>query len=67
MTLRGISSPIAVARWKTGSEMTITEEPTVSPGMQAELAEMRDVEVELTAFATRWLATIEENETDAGS
>ena len=40
--------------------MTITEEPTVSPGMQAELAEMRDVEVELTAFATRQLAAIEE-------
>ena len=66
MTLRGISSPIAVARWKTGSEMTITEEPTVSPGMQAELAEMRDVEVELTAFATRQLAAIEETTPDPG-
>jgi hypothetical protein len=31
MTLRGISSPIAVARWKAGSEMTLAEEPAVSP------------------------------------
>ena len=34
-------------------------EPTVSPGMQAELREMREVEAELTAFATRQLATFE--------
>jgi hypothetical protein len=61
MTLRGISSPIAVARWKTGSEMTMTEEPSVSLGMQAELREMREVEAELTAFATRRIAAIEEN------
>jgi predicted nuclease of restriction endonuclease-like (RecB) superfamily len=66
MTLRGISSPIAVARWKTGSEMTLTEEPTVSPGLQAGLAEMREVEAELTAFATRQLATIEQSTDDAG-
>ena len=66
MTLRGISSPIAVARWKTGSEMTMTEEPSVSPGMRAELAEMREVEAELTAFATRQIAAIEETTTDAG-
>jgi predicted nuclease of restriction endonuclease-like (RecB) superfamily len=66
MTLRGISSPIAVARWKTGSEMTLTEEPTVSPGLQVELAEMREVEAELTAFATRQLATLEQS-TDAAS
>lgn len=64
MTLRGIASPIAVARWKTGSEMPLTEEPTVSPGMQAELAEMRDVELELTTFATRQLAAIEGNTAD---
>jgi hypothetical protein len=32
MALRGISSPIAVARWKTGSEMTLTDEPAVSQG-----------------------------------
>ena len=64
MTLRGISSPIAVARWKTGSEMTLTEEPTVSPGMQAELEEMREVEAELTAFATRQIAAIEETTAD---
>jgi predicted nuclease of restriction endonuclease-like (RecB) superfamily len=64
MTLRGISSPIAVARWKTGSEMTMTEEPTVSPGMRAELAEMREVEAELTAFATRQIAVIEETTAD---
>jgi len=64
MTLRGISSPIAVARWKTGSEMTLTEEPTVSPGLQAELAEMREVEAELTAFATRQIAAIEETTAD---
>ncbi len=61
MTLRGISSPIAVARWKTGSEMTLTEEPAVSPGMRAELREMREVEAELTAFAGRRLAALEEN------
>jgi hypothetical protein len=61
MTLRGIASPTVVARWKPGSEMTLTEEPTASPGMRAELAEMRDVEVELTAFATRQLAAIERN------
>ena len=66
MTLRGISSPIAVARWKTGSEMTLTEEPTVSPGLQAELAEMREVEAELTAFATRQIAAIEETTADPG-
>ena len=60
MTLRGISSPIAVARWKTGSEMTLTEEPAVSPGMRAELQEMREVEAELTAFATRQIAAIED-------
>jgi len=64
MTLRGISNPIAIARWKTGSEMTLTEEPTVSPGMQAELREMREVEAELTAFATRQIAAIEENTAD---
>jgi hypothetical protein len=64
LTLRGIASPIAVARWKTGSEMTITEEPTVSPGMQAELREMREVEAELTAFATRQIAAIEEGTAD---
>ncbi len=66
MTLRGIASPIAVARWKAGSEMTMTEEPTVSPGMRAELAEMREVEAELTAFATRQIAAIEETTTDPG-
>ena len=66
MTLRGISSPIAVARWKTGSEMTMTDEPTVSPGMQAELREMREVEAELTAFATRQIAAIEETTSDPG-
>lgn len=60
MTLRGISSPIAIARWKTGSEMTLTEEPAVSPGMRAELQEMREVEAELTAFATRQIAVIED-------
>lgn len=60
MTLRGISSPIAVARWKTGSEMTLTDEPAVSPGMRAELQEMREVEAELTAFATRQIAAIED-------
>jgi hypothetical protein len=60
MTLRGISSPIAVARWKAGSEMTLTEEPAVSPGMRAELQEMREVEAELTAFATRQIAVIED-------
>jgi predicted nuclease of restriction endonuclease-like (RecB) superfamily len=64
MTLRGISSPIAVARWKTGSEMTMTDEPTVSPGMHAELQEMREVEAELTAFAARQLAAIEEDTGD---
>jgi len=64
MTLRGISSPIAVARWKTGSEMTMTEEPSVSPGMRAALQEMRDVEVELTAFATRQIAAIEKSTAD---
>jgi hypothetical protein len=64
LTLRGISSPIAVARWKTGSEMTLTDEPTVSPGMRAELQEMREVEAELTAFAARQLAVIEEDTTD---
>lgn len=64
MTLRGISSPIAVARWKTGSEMTLTDEPSVSPAMQAELREMREVEAELTAFATRQIAAIEENAAD---
>ncbi len=60
MTLRGISSPIAVARWKTGSAMTLTEEPTVSLGMRAELQEMREVEAELPAFATRQIAAIED-------
>ena len=64
MTLRGISSPIAVVRWKTGSEMTMTEEPSVSPGMRAALQEMRDVEVELTAFATRQIAAIEKSTAD---
>lgn len=59
MTLRGISSPIAVARWKTGSELTLTEEPTISPGMRVELREMREVEAELTAFTTRRLAAHE--------
>jgi len=65
MTLRGITSPIAVARSKTGSEMTLTEEPTVSPEMRAELQEMREVEAELTAFATRQIAAIEDT-TDPG-
>ena len=65
MTLRGISSPIAVARWKTGSQITVTEEPTVSPGIRAQLQEMRDVETELTAFATRQLALREENPPDS--
>jgi hypothetical protein len=60
MTLRGITGPIAVARWRTGSEMALTEEPTVSPGMRAELQEMREVEAELTAFATRQIAVIQD-------
>lgn len=59
MTLRGISSPIAVARWKTGSEMTLSEQPAVSPGLHTELREMREVEMELTAFATRQLDALE--------
>ena len=45
--------------------MTLTEEPTVSPGMRAELQEMREVEAELTAFATRQIAAIEDT-TDPG-
>jgi hypothetical protein len=59
MTLRGISSPIAVARWKAGSEMTLGERPAVALGMQTELRELREVEAELTAFATRRLAAFE--------
>jgi hypothetical protein len=60
MTLRGISSPIAVARWTTGSQTTLAENAAISAGMQAELREMREVETELAAFATRRLASIEE-------
>jgi predicted nuclease of restriction endonuclease-like (RecB) superfamily len=59
MTLRGISSPIAVARWKAGSEMTLGEQPAVSPATQSDLRELREVEGELAAFATRQLAAFE--------
>ncbi|HEY2768266.1 MAG TPA: PDDEXK nuclease domain-containing protein [Solirubrobacteraceae bacterium] len=59
MALRGISSPIAVARWKTGSEMTLTEAPVVSPGARTDLKEMREVKAELTAFATRQLVALD--------
>jgi predicted nuclease of restriction endonuclease-like (RecB) superfamily len=59
MALRGISSPIAVARWRTGSETTMADDPTISAGMRAELQEMHEVEAELAAFAERQLATFE--------
>jgi predicted nuclease of restriction endonuclease-like (RecB) superfamily len=63
ITLKGIESPLAVVRYRTmGDRLDVDRAPgaTVSPGMRAELEEMREVEERLATWAAGRVASLEQ-------
>jgi predicted nuclease of restriction endonuclease-like (RecB) superfamily len=63
VTLQGIESPLAVVRYRTrGDRLDVDRAPTatVSPGMRAELEEMREVEERLATWAAGRVTSLEQ-------
>jgi hypothetical protein len=63
VTLQGIESPLAVVRYRTrGDRLDVDRTPTatVSPGMRAELEEMREVEERLATWAAGRVTSLEQ-------
>jgi predicted nuclease of restriction endonuclease-like (RecB) superfamily len=63
ITLQGIESPLAVVRYRTrGDRLDVDRTPTatVSPGMRAELEEMREVEERLATWAAGRVISLEQ-------